>query len=471
LSFWDRTAAHVVILLGVAALTLLPLLGEVRYVDGREARHAKIAQTMLETGTYSVPYVNGKPYIDKPPLFNWAQALFYSLAGGASAASFLLARLPSVLCAVLALLCVYALGCRWLSARAGFLSALIWITSFLVVQWAHFARPDVMLAALVVLAVLLADLAATAGPGWRRMGWWCAAAVMLGAATLSKGPQSLFFWIVPVAALWPARGGRRIPPLALLGLALAIVGIMAAAWLLRAEHLHPGHFRELTGYQFGEGLVEHPKRITLCLDEVFAKTLPWSIFIFGAFYWSVRKARREGYSAALVPALTVAVCLIALTILPNKRAHYLLPVAPFWALLLGMFLDRALACRLEGGREPCGLGLKGWTFEWPLGVCLGLLALGCAATAYYLRNRLHGYGLAAVVYFSLLALLSAAGLYSLLKGRARRAFVVFCALCVLVLASVNVVSTLYAPPGVSERALVLSSSGPMPELLKDDGDE
>jgi len=455
LSFWDRTAAHVVILLAFAAVILLPFLGELRYVDGREARHAKIAQTMLETGIYSVPYVNGKPYIDKPPLFNWTQALLYQLAGRAT---FLLARLPSAVCAVVAMLCVYVLGRRWFTARAGFLSAVICISSYLVVQWAHFARPDVMLAALVVLAVLLADLAAT-GTGWRRVGWWCAASVALGAATLSKGPQSLFFWAVPVAALWPVRGGRRVPPLHLLALALVIVGLMSGAWLLRAEHLHPGHFRELTGYQFGEGLHEHPKRITLALDEMFAKTLPWSLFIFGAGYWTIRKVRREGYSVAIVPALTVAICLVALTILPNKRGHYQLPVVPFWALLLGMFLDRAVACRTEGESEPCGLGLRRWTFEWPLGICLGLMTPAAVAAAVYLGGHVHGGNAAITVFFAALAVLGAVGLYSLLRGRVRRAFVIFCAGAVLLAAAAQPVSTLYAPPGISGRAQPLLSPG------------
>ncbi len=459
MNFWDRTTAHVVILLAFAAFILLPFLGEVRYVDGREGRHAKIAQTMVETGVYSVPYVNGKPYIDKPPLFNWTEALLYKLAGGAAAATFLLARLPSAACAVLAMLCVYVLGRRWFSVRAGFLSALIWITSFLVVQWGHFARPDMMLAGLVVLAVLLADSAAAAGPGWRRVAWWCAASVALGAATLSKGPQSLFFWIVPVAALWPVRGGRRVPPLHLLALAAVIVGLMAVAWLIPAEHFHPGHLKELLGYQFGEGLVEHPKRITLCLDEMFARTVPWAAFIFGAGYWTVRKVRREGYSAAVVPGLTAAVGLIALTILPNKRAHYLLPVAPFWMLLLGMFLDRALACRTEGETEPSGLGLRSWTFEWPLGICLGLATPAAVAASVYLGRHVHGGGTVLTVFFAGMAVLSGAGLYALLRRRARRAFVILCAVAVLVAVAAQPVSTLYSPPGVSERALPLLSPG------------
>ncbi len=383
MSFWDRTAVQIVILLAFAAVILLPFLGETRYVDGREARHAKIAQTMVETGIYSVPYVNGKPYIDKPPLFNWTQALFYKLAGGASHATFLLARLPSVLCAVLAMLCVYVLGRRWFSVRAGFLSALIWITSFLVVQWAHFARPDMMLAAFVLLAVLLADVAATAGRGWPRFGWWCAASVVLGAATLSKGPQSLFFWIVPVAALWPVRGGQaRAADLAAGRRARhrrADGGRVAAS---RPSTCTPANCGSCSATSSARACTSTPSASRSPLTRCSPRRCPGASSSSAPATGSSAKSRREGYSVAVVPALTVAICLVALTILPNKRGHYLLPVAPFWALLLGMFLDRAVACRTEGETEPCGLGIPKWTFDWTLGVGLAMMTLvGVAAVA------------------------------------------------------------------------------------------
>jgi 4-amino-4-deoxy-L-arabinose transferase-like glycosyltransferase len=459
LSLYQRRAVHVAALLLVAAAVFLPRLGEVKDIDGREARHAKIAQTMLQTGVYSVPYVNGRPYIDKPPLFNWVEALFYRLSGRVS---FLVARLSSVLCAIGVTLGLYVLGGRWLSRRAGFLAALIWTTSWLVIEWARFSRPDMMLAALVFLAIVLTDFAATAGPGRRRTAFWCGAAVALGAATLSKGPQCLFYWGVATAALWPVRGGRRVPPPGLLLLACAIIGVIVAAWLIPAERFHPGHLRALLGYQFGEGLVEHPKRISFYFDQVLMRTVPWGFFVVGAAIYLVRRMRRTGYDVVAVPGVVVAVCLVSLTILTNKGAHYLLPVLPMWALLLGMFADRALA-GCGGDAEPGAEGVPCRTFASTLGLCLALVATMAAGGAVYLGPRVHGHATAVVAFFVLLAGLSAAGLGALVRRRTSLAFGVLCAALVLAAAALYPIRTLYGPQGPSQWAGIFADSGPLPE--------
>ena len=469
MGFWERRATHVIVLLAVGAAVFLPLLGQVQHIDGREARHAKIAQTMLQTGLYSVPYVNGRPYIDKPPLFNWVEAFLYWATGHAKDPSFLLARLPSVLCAVVIMLCTYVLGARWLSARAGFLAGLIWTTSWLVMEWGRFSRPDMMLAALILTAIVLTDSAAAAGPGWRRVAFWCGACAVLSAATLSKGPQSLFYWGVATAALWPARAERRLPPLWLVPIGLAIIAAPVTAWLLEAEHVHPGHFRDLTGYQFGKGLVEHPKRIVFYFDQIMVRTMPWGFFVVGAVYWLVRRVRRSGYDSAAVPGVVLAACLIALTILTNKGAHYMLPVLPMWALLLGMFLDRALDCRRKAGPEAPAAPeqLPPWAFEWPLAVSLAALALLATWAAFYFGPRVNYGWEGVIVFLATVAGLGAAGLMALLRKRAVKAFVILCVALALIGAAINPVKSVYGPQEPSEWAQVLSGSGPSPALPTD----
>jgi len=107
----------------------------------------------------------------------------------------------------------------------------------------------------------------------------------------------------------------------------------------------------MLGYQLGEGLVEHPKRISLCADQLLIRTAPWGVFALGAGDWAVRRFRRRGYHAALIPAAVLGIGLAIMALTPNRRAHYLLPLLPMWALMLGGFLDRAAAGR-EAGAEP-----------------------------------------------------------------------------------------------------------------------
>jgi len=156
---------------------------------------------MAESGEYLVPLVCGKPYIDKPPLFNWAVALLFRLTGRVD---FVVARIPAVASAIAGLLGVYLLGRRWFSARAGMFAAGIWGTSWLVVEWGRFSRMDIMLAALILYGIVFADLAATAQRRWVAMVIMGVAGIVTGAATLSKGPFALGFVVVAVHA-WDHR--------------------------------------------------------------------------------------------------------------------------------------------------------------------------------------------------------------------------------------------------------------------------
>ncbi|MFN5328082.1 MAG: ArnT family glycosyltransferase, partial [Planctomycetota bacterium] len=48
-------------------------------VEPTEARYALIAADMLENDSWFIPYLNGEPYLDKPPLLYWAIMSVYRL--------------------------------------------------------------------------------------------------------------------------------------------------------------------------------------------------------------------------------------------------------------------------------------------------------------------------------------------------------------------------------------------------------
>jgi 4-amino-4-deoxy-L-arabinose transferase-like glycosyltransferase len=376
----DHSWISAAVLLLVGAAVFLPALGQEESVNGTEAIHAEIARNMLENGDYLVPRLTGRPYIDKPPLFNWSVAALFRLTGRVD---FTQARLPSAICSIAAMLGIYFLGRRWCSARAGVYAALIWGTSWLVVEWGRFGQMDMMMTCLIFYAVFLADVAAAQERRGSRLVAWLAASALIAAATLSKTPAALLYFFVGAACLWRVRRGRWLPNLSLLLLTAAVTGIAWAAWLVPAERQHPGHIRELVHYQFGEGPTEHPARITLYFDQLLIRTAPWTFFAVGAGWWAVRRVRRCGYDLAAAPALFSAVCLVIMTAFPNKREHYLLPMLPMWSLLLGGFLDRTLTLRREGGREHEAELPSRWLFNWPLRLSLALLWVGAAALAVY----------------------------------------------------------------------------------------
>jgi len=421
-----RPAAHVAALALYGALAFLPRLGQEVDLANREARHAEIAREMAASGNCLVPMLCGEVYRDKGPLFNWTVALLFRLTGRVD---YFVARLPSALSAIAVLVGVYLLGRRWLSTRAALLAAVLWGTSPLVMNWARCCRTDMLMSCLLLFAVLLADLAATAGPGGRRAALWLAASVLAGLAALSKGPHALLFFAIAAVPIWRARQGRWAPPVPLILLALGVFAALIGGWALAAELSHPGYLALLTGHQFGEGLSQHSAPPYYYFVHVLLHTAPWGLFAAGAGYWAVRRWRRGGFDATLVPPIAFAAMLLLHTLVTNKRIHYLLPAIPWWALWLGGFLAEATRSPAADGKD--GENAPAWAFRWPLALILaGLLVAGLAGPFAWAKRAESGVIAAAAVCVPLAAL-AAWGLAALVRRRAARALALLCAACVL----------------------------------------
>src|SRR5262249_39623318 len=179
-----------------------------------------------------VPYLQGQPYLDKPPLLYWLVMGSYALCGVHDWA----ARLVPALAVHACVLVLYLLGRRSLGARAAFWGALLLALMPGFVGRGRLLLPDGVLALWVTLA-LLSALEAVRGPELRP-GRWALSAVAGGLGVLTKGPVIALLVLPP---LWLHRRlsgeGVRIGWRALsawLGLALAVALPWYVAVCLRA---------------------------------------------------------------------------------------------------------------------------------------------------------------------------------------------------------------------------------------------
>ena len=368
MSLRDHRTLHLLALSVLGCVVLLPELSEDKRMNGREARHAEIAREMVQTGEYVVPRSLGHPYIDKPPLFHWVAAAVFRLTGRVDIGT---ARLPSALAGIAAALAIYLLGRHWLSARAGLWSAVIWLTFQTVVEWSHMARMDMLMSCLNLYALLLATWAAGSRRGWSSWALWCGSSLLATAAVMTKGPQSIFFFVVGVIAVWRAHRGRWSPPAGFVVTWLVLLVVVVASWLAACEYENPGHIRRLVRYEFGAGISEHAKPLYLYAEQIPIRTLPWFLFVAGAVYAACRRARRSGYDRTLIPVVFCVAAFVGLTVMPSKRPHYALPALPMWALLVGMFLDRSAGAASRADdtssvERDAREGEARWLFTWPL---------------------------------------------------------------------------------------------------------
>lgn len=111
--------------MGIALLSLFPLLGSTPLFDEDEGFYAESSREMLESGDYLTAHINGLPQYDKPILIYWLQALSFSVLGLNEFA----ARFPSALATFFWMWTIFRFTRRHLGLQCGSLSALFFISA------------------------------------------------------------------------------------------------------------------------------------------------------------------------------------------------------------------------------------------------------------------------------------------------------------------------------------------------------
>src|SRR3954470_16064836 len=107
-----------------AVLCFVPLLVSSPLLDPDEGLHAAIAQEMVMRHDYVTPTFLGEPFLDKPILFFWAEALSLRIFGMHEAA----VRLPPLLFGALGMMAVALLGRTLFDERAGLSAGIVYGT-------------------------------------------------------------------------------------------------------------------------------------------------------------------------------------------------------------------------------------------------------------------------------------------------------------------------------------------------------
>ena len=147
---WNQ-AKHLILIAAVAAVVMFTNLGGPRLWDRDEPRNAGAAWEMLARHDWVVPWFNGELRAHKPVLLYWCIMAAYSCCGVNEFA----ARLPSALCAVGSVLCVYRIGRRLFGLNAGVWSGIALATSLMFVVAGRAATPDSLLIFCTTLSLMI----------------------------------------------------------------------------------------------------------------------------------------------------------------------------------------------------------------------------------------------------------------------------------------------------------------------------
>lgn len=338
-----------------------------------ETRYLAVAWEMWRGGDYLVPHLNGAEYHHKPPLLFWLMTLGWAIMGVSETWGRLVAPL-------------FALGCVLLTAR---LARMIFpeqpevagIAPLALIGAAFFALFGTLtffdaLVAFFTLLGLIGLVTAANGRGWRG---WTLYGVSLGLGILSKGPVQLLdmapaallapFWVAQRPSAWWRWYG---------GFVLAVLGgsAIGLAWAVPAA-LHGS--REFAYMLFlgqtTQRVVEaawHERPFWWYVPLSFLLLFPWlwwpSFFrsLFARGVW--REPGTRFCVASLVPVF------VAFSAISGKQPHYLLPLIPIFALLLGRLLVAASEGRRFADTRLARLPPLALAFALGLGLAVAALA-------------------------------------------------------------------------------------------------
>jgi 4-amino-4-deoxy-L-arabinose transferase-like glycosyltransferase len=368
----SNPVGHYLLLLTAAGLLFFPALGGPSLWDIDEGNNAEAAREMLDAGDWVVPTFNYRLRVDKPALLYWLQILAYKTFGINEFA----ARLPSALAAVATILLVYELGRRLFDRTAALLGVLTLASTIGFSAAAHFANPDALLNLLTILTLFFFWLAFSRG----QPGWFVAAGIAAGMATLAKGPVGVVlpFGVSLLFLLWNRRLAllydRRLIWGALACLVVALPWFVLVGNETRAQFLR-GFFGQHNVGRFLNTMENHRGGVHYYAVVLLVGLMPWSVFL-GPTIWFAMRGRHKvgeepnpGDSGRYRFLLSwIVVYLVFFTISATKLPNYILPVYAPSALLTARFLD----CWRRGLVVVPA---------WVMSVCLGFLGVSGLAVA------------------------------------------------------------------------------------------
>jgi 4-amino-4-deoxy-L-arabinose transferase-like glycosyltransferase len=347
------------------AMLLLRLCAEPP--DHGYTRYATIAFEMVRSGDWVAPQLDGRLYVDKPPIAIWLIAVPMALA---SSSASLVQHMPNLVALALSVLFLRRLGARIFGrSDAGWLAAGIYVATLLPYALLRDKRIDPLFAALLLGALdfLHAALALHA-PSRERLAKWLASAALLAVATITKGPLALAFFLA--IALAYAAFARRLADLAtreVLAAAVLYVALVAAWPLAMLGDIGFSAWSTRVGERKMVSRFAGPLHYVASLPLRLA---PWSLLL-PALALSWRSLLHGATGAALrLPVTWFGVVFVLLHVTSAKHARYLLPAFPALALaLVALWIEPG-----TGGATALTPRVRRWR-DGALAVALAIAAL------------------------------------------------------------------------------------------------
>ncbi|MEZ4795905.1 MAG: glycosyltransferase [Flavobacteriaceae bacterium] len=379
-----------------------------------EARNFITAREMITDGNWLLTTINGEPRYQKPPLPTWLAAISASFFGIKSVYAM---RLPGFTMVIVLAITNYLLSHKLLdNKQQSLINGLLTLTSFYVIGIVIEAPWDIFTHGFMLIGIYhLYQLFSKDSGYWKHT---LIAGVCIGLSMMSKGPVSVYALLLPfliaygLVYKYKHFKAKWFSVFSLLLLALIIGGW----WYFYVRYADSQTFLDIAKKETGNWS-SYNVRPFYYYWSFFTQSGLWTIPAFISLLYPYLKTRVNNLKAYKFTLLWTLLAVVLLSIIPEKKSRYLMPVLIPLALNIGFYIGYLF-------RRFKDLTDKSETYPvyFNFGL-ISLIGLAFPIVGYlFLRDRLTSgwltFSIAAIVLFSIGILLFRA----LIKKEIKHAF-------------------------------------------------
>lgn len=304
-------------------------------VNIMEARNFITAREMLTDGNWLLTTINGEPRYQKPPLPTWLTAFSAVIFGIKSIWAL---RLPAAIMTLVLVLFSSKFAQKLTSEKLyAFISSLIMATSFYIVASARDGQWDIYTHGFMMVCIYLLYLFFTEEK--QKYQNALLAGLFFGCSFLSKGPVSLYALLLPfliafgIVYKYKNFKSRWLPLMVFLLVAFGV----SSWWHWYTIKFDPAA-AEITKNET-TNWISYETKPFYYYWSFFTQSGVWTIPAFIALLYPYLKNRVSNKKAYLFTFLWTMISVVLLSLIPEKKSRYLLPVLIPMALNTGFYIE------------------------------------------------------------------------------------------------------------------------------------
>ncbi|WP_417885676.1 ArnT family glycosyltransferase [Zunongwangia sp.] len=306
------------------------------YVNIMEARNFVTAREMFTSNHWILTTLNDLPRYEKPPLPTWLTAFSAEIFGQNTLWAF---RLPAALAATLLTISLYNFAkCLEITRKQSFIASLILTSSFYIIFSGRNGQWDIFTHAFMMVTIYFLFLFFKNSHQFYRNA--IMAALFLGFSILSKGPVSLYALFLPflIAFFIVYKTNSFKKKWFALAIFIFLSLAIGSSWFIYVRMADPVAFLDITTDE-ASNWGSYNVRPFYYYWSFFTQSGIWTIPSFVALLYPYLKNKVSNKKAYQFSLLWTLLSVILLSIIPEKKSRYLLPVLIPMALNTSFYIE------------------------------------------------------------------------------------------------------------------------------------